>query len=159
MTRSKSWIYRFFIGFIIKSRNVVHDNKLIKYIIFSHFNINMIIYVSFSLKKCQVHIKLVYCLRYLKSTRCWKQDNIFFSLSLENGSLDIQNISFNFPNNLFFANFCINVVFPHPVFPTTKMFFLVGVIYYINPSRIKTIVLFKVICFLATKFCFWSNEK
>ena len=74
--------------------------KLIKYIISTHYNINTIIYVSLSLKKCNVHIKLV-----LESTRCRKHDKMFFSVSAETGIFNIQSISFSFSKILFFCEF------------------------------------------------------
>ena len=150
------------VRFISKSRDVIHDNKLVKYIIFSHYYINIAVYVYFLWKnvRCILNSSIVY--GYLKSTCCWKQDNIFFSLSPESGIFDIQNISFKSPNILFFANFCIKVVFPQPVCPTIRMLpsnLPVGVIYCHNPSRMKYFVSLKISCFLATKSCCFSSNK
>ena len=107
------------IRFISKPR-VTHNNKLIEYIIFTHCNININVYVSLSLKKCNLHIKPVYGLWIREnSVMLETQQNVFFSLS--RGIFDIQNISFKFPNNLLCASFCINVVFPQLVCPPIKM--------------------------------------
>ena len=110
------------VRFISKPRGVVHDNKLIKYVIFSHYNINIVIYVSLSLRNVRCILNSPIVCGYLKSTLCWKQPDMFFSLSPESGIFDIQIISLKFPNIVFFANFCVKVVFPHPVYPIIRMF-------------------------------------
>ena len=84
--------------------------------------------ISISLSTCFFLGKKVRCILnssiywgYLKFTYFWKQADMFFTVSLKSGILDVQNILFNSPNKLFFAKFCINVAFPHPVCPMIKM--------------------------------------
>ena len=127
--------------------------KLIKYIIFTHYNINIIIYVSLSLKKCKVHIKLV-----LESTRCRKHDKMFYSLSAET-VFSISKVSpLVFQKFCFFASFCINVVFPQLVCPIMKIiafiFFVVVAVPIQCPSSSQFLVFLKISCFFSTNFSF-----
>ena len=62
-------------------------------------------------------------LGYLKSIFSFtKYSLILFSQSFESDILDSHITSFIYPNILFLPRFWTNVVFPHPFFPTTKIF-------------------------------------
>ena len=76
---------------LAKSQNL-SMTKSLSNILFSPIAISMSLSKCLFLwKKCQVHIKLVYCLKIFKMYTLLK------------------------------TRFCINVVFPHPACPTTKM--------------------------------------
>lgn len=69
------------VRFISKSWNIVHDNNLIKYILFTHYNISIITCMSLSLKRCILDLSIA-C-EYLKSMFFWKQECFFLFVQKE----------------------------------------------------------------------------
>ena len=81
------------VRFISKPRDVVHDNNLIKYIIFTHYNINIIVNLSLSLKKYKVHIKLICSLRILEINMLLETGRNIFFLFQQKEAFSISKIS------------------------------------------------------------------
>ena len=106
--------------FVSKARDVVLDNKPVQQDIFSpKIIITAISFFFYSLKKSRQVSNSSSFFRYLKSTLPPKHSFTSFSQSLER---DSQYTSFMSPNILLLAKFSTNVVFPHPVCPTIKIF-------------------------------------